>query len=478
MNAVKRPPWALAALLVLAGCAAAPTTPPGTPVAVPATWSTAATTNTATPLARWWTRFDDTLLTQLVEQALAKGTDVAQAQAALRQAQALRDVSAAALSPTLRLSASAQHSTTGGDSNGTPLAVGLGAAWSPDLFGLRRSALNASEATALASGATLGDVQRALAASVAQSYVALRSAQQRLGIAEDNLASQRETLQITQWREQAGLVTSLESEQARSAVNQTAALLPTLQTAVEQGQHALAVLTGQPPAALASALAARAPLPQAPDDLALAIPAQALRQRPDVRAAELQVQAAWARVDQARAARAPDLSLSGSLGLSALTAGALTNGASVVSSLLASVAMPLFDGGAISAQVRAQQAAAEQAHANWQATVLAALKDVEDTLAALQGDRQRVTLLAEAADAANNAALLARQRYSSGLVDFQTVLETQRTLLATQSAVASARADLGADQVRLYVALGGGWQTDAPPLANPHTTTSASTASP
>jgi outer membrane protein TolC len=145
---------------------------------------------------------------------------------------------------------------------------------------------------------------------------------------------------------------------------------------------------------------------------------------------------------------------------------------------MASVAMPLFDGGAISADVRAQQAAAEQARAAWQATVLTALKDVEDVLVALQGDRQRITLLAQAAEAAGNASGLARQRYSSGLVDFQIVLETQRTLLATQSAVASARADQSADQVRLYVALGGGWQ-DPASLASPtHHAASASTASP
>ena len=489
---------AFAALMVLAGCSTTQPRPDATALAVPKAWSTATPTPSApTPLALWWTRFNDPQLASLVDQALASGTDVQRAQAALRQANALRDASAAALWPTLRLSASAQHSTSGGDSNGTPLAVGLGAAWSPDLFGLRRSALNASEASALASAATLGDVQRALAASVAQNYITLRSAQQRLRIAEDNLASQRETLQITQWREQAGLVTSLESEQARGAASQTAALLPTLQTLVAQSQHALAVLTGQPPAALAATLStpmstalsdtlsapqpARALLPQAADDLVLAIPAQALRQRPDVQAAELQVQAAWARVDQARAAAAPDLSLSGSLGLSALSLGALTNVASVVSSLMASVAMPLFDGGAISANVRAQQAAAEQAHAAWQATVLAALKDVEDVLAALQGDRQRIALLTQAADAASNAALLANQRYSSGLVDFQTVLETQRSLLSTQSAVASARSDQSADQVRLYVALGGGWQADDRPnqrtAAAPAVTPSAVTPS-
>jgi outer membrane protein TolC len=212
---------------------------------------------------------------------------------------------------------------------------------------------------------------------------------------------------------------------------------------------------------LATVLAAAAPVPQAAGDLALRIPAETLRQRPDVRAAELQVTAAVARVAQADAARLPNFTLSGSLGLSALTLGALTNGSAVVGSLLAGVSWPVFDGGAARAQVRAQQAALEQAHAGYQASVFTALKDVEDALVALQGDRERLVRLQNAAQAAGNAALLARQRYSSGLVDFQTVLETQRTQLNTQESVVTVQADLATDHVRLYKALGGGWSPES-----------------
>ncbi|MFZ3140669.1 TolC family protein, partial [Polaromonas sp.] len=191
---------------------------------------------------------------------------------------------------------------------------------------------------------------------------------------------------------------------------------------------------------------------------ALAIPAQTLRQRPDVRAAEHRVSAALARVSQADAARYPSFSISGSLGLNALTLGSLTGGgASVVNALLGSVSVPLFDGGAARAQVRAQEAALEQARISYQATVLTALKDVEDALVALQGDRARLLHLQSAATAAQNADLLAQQRYTSGLIDFQTVLQTQRTLLTAQDSAASATADVSADHVRLYKALGGGW---------------------
>jgi outer membrane protein TolC len=202
------------------------------------------------------------------------------------------------------------------------------------------------------------------------------------------------------------------------------------------------------------------PIPQAADDLVLSFPADTLRQRPDVRAAEQQVAAALARVAQADAARKPSFRIGGSLGLSALTLGALTDGASVVSSLLAGVTLPIFDGGAARATLRAEQAALVQAQEAYRATILTALKEVEDALVALRGDRERLLRLNLAATSARNAAQMARQRYDSGLVDFQVVLETQRSQLGTQDSVASTQTDLAADHVRLYKALGGGWNPE------------------
>lgn len=469
--------WTLAGAALLAclapvlyGCAAAGLQPAQpSQVSIPHAWSdtqAAAATGDAS-LIQWWRRFDDPLLTRLVAQALKANTTVTGAQAALRQARSLRDVAAAAMWPSLGSTASAQRnsakspSANGGTAFVNSFQAGLDANWELDIFGANRSALNASEAAARASAASLGGVQVSIAAEVALDYITLRGAQVRLAIARENLASEQETLQITRWRLQAGLVTSIDTEQAVAAAEQTSALVPTLQITIEQTRHALAVLTGQAPAALGSTLAKSGPVPQAGADLALSIPAETLRQRPDVRAAELQVSAARARVAQADAGRWPSFNLGGSLGLNAPTLGALANHASLVSAMLASVSLPLFDGGAASAQVRAQQAALEQAHITYQATVLTALTEVEDALAALRGDRERLAHLVQAAAAADNAALLARQRYGSGLVDFQTVLETQRTRLSTQDSVVSANASLSADHVRLYKALGGGWQLDA-----------------
>lgn len=449
--------------LIMAGCALrSASNPVPSVVIVPSEWSAADldAKSGSSSLARWWQRFDDPLLARLIGDALQANTSVNGAQGALRQARALRDVAAAALFPSVGSSASAQRSTSGNDNAINRFQAGLDASWELDLFGVNRSALRGSEATLRASEARLADVQVSIAAEVALDYIALRNAQSRLNIAIDNLASQLETLQITRWRLQAGLVTSLEAEQARAATEQTSAQLPTLRTSIDQSRHALAVLTGQPPAALLIVLGAGSPVPKAADDLVLSIPADTLRQRPDVRAAEYQVIAAVARVAQADAARMPNFKLSGSLGLSALTLGTLTNGASVVSSILAGVSFPVFDAGAARAQVRAQQGALEQAQSTYRSAVLTALREVEDALVALRGDRERQARLRQAAEAAGIAALLARQRFSSGLVDFQVVLETQRTALTTQDAVVSATADVSADHVRLYKALGGGWRPD------------------
>ena len=430
---------------------------------MPVAWSVADVSGStgASSLTQWWSSFNDPLLTSLVAQALQVGISVTSAQAALRQARALSDVSAAALWPSVNASASAGRSRVGHNTAVNSFAAGLDASWELDIFGGNRSALRANEATASASAASLGNVQVSIAAEVALDYIALRSAQVRLAIASNNLVSQQETLQITRWRLQAGLVSWLEVEQARAAAEQTGALLPTLQISIDQRIHALSVLTGKPPATLLPLLTAVSPIPQANGNLVLSIPAETLRQRPDVRSAEHQVTAAQARLSQADAARLPNFALSGSLGLNAATIGSLTGGGAVVSALLAAVSLPVFDGGALRAQVRVQQAALDQTYLAYEATVLTALTDVEDALVALRGDRERLLNLQQASEAASNAALMAHQRYASGLVDFQTVLDTQRSQLTTEDSVAIASSDVSADHVRLYKALGGGWRSDS-----------------
>jgi NodT family efflux transporter outer membrane factor (OMF) lipoprotein len=461
---------AIALLLALAGCAS-PTAAPRerVPLEIPPNWSNPAIglTNELTPLSQWWLRFADAALTDLINQALDHHTDIQAARAAVQQAEATRDLAASGLAPTLGASASAQRSVNGNDSRTDHLQAGLNAALNPDLFGALAKGLDASAAALQAAQAQLGAAQSQVARALALSYIDLRSAQVRLLIAQDNLRSQQETLQITRWRNQAGLIGAVEVEQAVVAVGQTRAQLPPLQAALDSTLHSLAVQAGQAPAALDALLLHAATVPQAAMGLAPGTPEEALELRADVRAAKFQVEQALAQADQARATRLPALQLTASLDLGAATLEALSSSAAAVGALALSLAAPLLDGGAGAARVRLQEATLSQSQASYRAARLAALQQVEDAMSALRADQERLSLLQQLAIAAASASSLARQRFEGGLVDFQIVLETQRSLLSIQTSLALAWADVSADQVRLYSALGGGWNPNADPTARP-----------
>lgn len=452
-------PTALLGALTLAGCATLQTPSTPAPLPTPAAWTASAATGEATTLASWWQRFGDPELAPLIAQALQGQTDIAAAQARLRQARAQRTLAAAQLTPSVSGSGSAQANRSDGG-HGESYRTGLDASWEADLWGAGAAGVQAAEASARASALTLANTRVAVAAEVAATLLELRGTQARDAIARRNLDSQLQTLQIVQWRLEAGLVTQLDVEQARTSVEQTRAQLPALQGAAAQAMNALAVLTGQAPGALQVRLAAPASLPvalpAAPPDLVLAIPAEVLRQRPDVQAAERRLAAAAARVDEADAARLPSLQLGGSIGLSALTLGSLGSG-SGVASLLASVKLPVFDGGRLRAQVRVQEAARDEAEVGYRAAVLAALQEVEDALISLRSTRGQLAAQQAAATSAQRTATLAEQRYRSGLVDFQNVLQSQRTLLSAEDNVAGTTTTLATAHVRLYKALGGGW---------------------
>ena len=264
MSSTIRASLTAALAAVISGCAVhAPVPAPDAGIAVPAAWSQPA--QAGAPLARWWRGFGDPLLVQLVDDAQKANTDLGIARANLRQARALREQAAAGLWPSLGVSVSAQRSrAAGAAASGNLFDAGFDASWEPDIFGATAHGVGANEAQAQASAATLASTEVSIAAEVAVSYLQLRGTQARAAFARQNLAAQEQTLQIAQWREQAGLGSSLETSQARSAVEQTRAQLPVLDASAVQTQHALAVLSGRPPAALDTRLAAVTPLPQPP----------------------------------------------------------------------------------------------------------------------------------------------------------------------------------------------------------------------
>jgi len=449
------------ALIALAGCSSLlvhPETDASGAVAVPAAWDQGAASTDPTVLAQWWQRFNDPQLAELVRLALAGNTDVRTALATLRQAREQGVIAAAGLYPSVNANGSASRTTQRGSDAVTNYTVGIDASWEPDIFGGTAAAVAAADANTRSTSLSLDNVRVSIAGEVAAQYIVWSGLTLRLAIARDNLASQEETQQITEWRAQAGLVTSLDVEQARTSTETTRAQIPALESSIAQAQSGLAVLAGMTPEALAAMLRGGVAVPVADEGLAYAFPAQTLRQRPDVHAAEAQVVAAAARVTAADAQRYPSFNLAGTLGVSSLTLAGLTGGNSLAASLLGGVSVPIFNAGALAAQVRSQDAALDQARIAYESTVLAALKDVEDSLVALRSARERLATLRRAAEAAKNASLLARYRYNSGLIDFTAVLQTQVSLLAVQDSVANGEADLAIAHVRLYKALGGGWQ--------------------
>jgi outer membrane protein, multidrug efflux system len=312
----------------------------------------------------------------------------------------------------------------------------------------------------MASTATLASTRVSLAAEVALDYMTLRTYQQRLAIAHANAASQAETLQITDWKQQAGLMTSLDVEQARTNLEQSQASIPSLELGRAEAEHALALLTGQAPAALHATLGVTRALPTAPDRIAVAIPADTLRQRPDIRAAEYSLRAEVARTAEQQAARYPSLSLSGSLGWQAFSTAALGGSDTLLRAISASLAATLFDGGRRNARIALQDAVEEQALIAYETSILTALEDVENALVAYAAGRERLATRTRGAEAARNAAQLARTLYEAGSVDFQKVLDTDRSRLTAEDGLASAQGDLLAAIVKLYKALGGGWHAN------------------
>ena len=462
------PSLLMLASTVLAGCAAVGPdyAPPATDV--PADWrrldpsaQPAMRADAPGDLSQWWQSLNDALLSELVGEALLASPDLRSAQARLREARARRTVAASDRFPSVTASASASRSQAsealGSGDTRDFFSAGFDASWELDVFGGVRRSVEAAEADLESAEASLHDTRVSLAAEVALNYVEVRTRQILIAIARANLDTQSETLQLTDWRAQAGLVSSQDVEQARSNREQTRAQIPALEILLAEAEHRLDILLGQPPGALHARLASAGPLPAVPEQLAVGIPADALRQRPDVRAAERRLAAETARVGVAEAARYPAFKLSGSIGLEALTLGALGNSGAATSSLFAGITAPVFNAGRLRAQVEIRDAVREQAVVAYEQAVLLALQEVENALVALARNRERTEALANAAGAARNAAALARQRYGAGLIDFQSVLDSERSVLALEESLASSRASGVQELIRLYKALGGGW---------------------
>jgi NodT family efflux transporter outer membrane factor (OMF) lipoprotein len=454
------------AWLALCSCATTgPHEPAGKAVAVPATWQQGTTTTgplDSTALTRWWARFNDPVLNELIESALRSSPDVNTARSKIAEYRALRGVQRAALFPSLTADVSGGGvRTRDRDTNLTTKTESYSAAadasWQVDLFGLQRQTLDAASADLAQTEENYYGVQVSLAAEVAAGYVTLRSAEAQLLVVQNSLGTRSETVQLTQWREQAGTGNALDTQQAIGTLEQARASIPALQLTIAQTTNQLALLSGRAPGALDSLLAKSGGLPAMPADAAIGIPAETLRQRPDVRAAERGIEAAFARTEAARRQRLPALTLTGSLGVEAAKAGRLFSPAATVASVLGSLSAPIFDAGRIGQTITIQSEREKQSINVYKTTVLTALSEVENALIAVQRQGERWGILARATAAASEAATLAGLQFQAGQVDLLVSLDAQRTLLDLQQLEVTTAADRITAYIQLYKALGGGW---------------------
>ena len=296
---------------------------------------------------------------------------------------------------------------------------------------------------------------------MALNYIDIRSLRRRIELARSNVDLQQETLELTQFRAQAGLATDLDVQQAISNVESTRAQIASLESQVGQSIHAIAILLGLPPAELNAEFAAPAPIPEAPIEATLGVPADALRRRPDVRSAERQFAAQAAQVNVARADLYPSFRLAGSIGLESLSLAKLLVPGAGFWSAGPSASTRLFDRRQLRENLVVQNERQEQAARSYETVVLRALQEVEDSLVALAQEQVRRGHLVAAANAAQQAADLSLQLYTAGLRDFRDVLDAQRSLLTLQDSLASSGAAVSSDLVRLFRALGGGWSATA-----------------
>ena len=468
--------WIAGTALSLSACAAGPDyhAPQSAALGLPAAYSAGAgTAASQTELASWWTRLDDPALSALIEQAVASNLDIVQAQARLRQArESLRQANAAFL-PQIngsgsggknyrnqaggtRVDDSGNVISTGASNWSSTYSLGANASWQLDLFGELSRSREAARADLAASGYDLATVRMTVISELVTNYVQARLAQEQLRVARETQAVQQDNYKIADWRLQAGLVSSLDEQQAKAQLAQTNATIPQLEASLKGSLNRIAVLTGQAPGEATRTLETPAPIPVASTDIATGIPADTLRQRPDVRSAERALAAATARIGVAQAQLYPSLGISGNIGT---TSNAFRNMFDLITGgVFANVAQVIFDGGRLASQVRSQKAATDAAFAAYKQSVLTALEDVENGMASLASARTRKTEFATAYEASNNAAIMARSQYQAGLIDFQTLSTTETTLLNARNSLASARSDEVLAIAQLYNALGGGWQ--------------------
>ncbi len=442
----------------------------------------------ADPDPRWWTQFNDAELNSLIDRAVAGNLDLqtavlriaeAREQVVVAGAQGLPNVSANASFMREQLgvegilkSAGVYDKTNALGANGPavrnaidsatgPVNIfqdGFDASWELDLFGRVRRSVESSKAQQQAQIESKNDSLVSLEAEVAQTYSQLRGAQLLKQITLAEIDSEQAILDLTREQARVGLTSMTDVESATAQVGSLQAQLPQFDAQIAQAMNGLAVLTGNPPGSLDAELQAPGAVPPVPPTVPVGLPSTLARRRPDIRRAEAQLHAATAEVGVAVAQMYPDITLTGSVGTRATRASYLAHWSSLFWSFGPSVSLPIFEGGALRANVRISKAEAAEAALQYRSTVLKALQDVDNALVSYRTDQNRREALVKTVDANRVTVQLATDSYRKGLVSFITVLDGERQLASTRQQLAQQTVSVTTDLVALYKALGGGWE--------------------
>ena len=422
-------------------------------------------------LRTWWETFDDPILNSLIERATAANLDLKIAYARIKEARAQLGIATGERYPDINSSGDAVREKVSEGVFETPppprqrtdnfSQLSVDGSWEIDLWGRVRRSIESAGANYQASVEDYRDVLVVLYAEVARNYIQLRTLQERIRLAWANVEDQRQTLELVVTRERAGLAPKLDVRQAELNLATTESTIPTLEAARIAAINRLGVLLGQPPHALHAELTPVEPIPRPPMQVAVELPAELVRQRPDLRRTERVLASQTARIGVATAALYPNFSLAGTFGYATFK-GDLLDASNETWSLGPFFTWNLFDGGRVRSAIRVEDARAEQALVNYEQSVLNALEDVENAMTGFAQERVRQASLARSVVAAQESVRLVKVLYRTGLTDFQNVLDMERSLFQQQDLAADSQGTVAQNLVRIYRAFGGGWEPDGP----------------
>ena len=505
---------ALPFVVLLGGCAVGPNFHPAH-WASPTSWFSGApkpeAAVTSVPVAApvdvaWWGLFGDPVLTKLESQVAAENLDVRLATERLVESRAELGVTGAGRYPMFNANGSYQREKSSNVGQLSPIAplasggsgasgqvvggpntpvnfkpfdifqYGFDAVWEPDIWGQVARRMEAEQANVQASAEARRGALLIALAEVARDYIDLRGTQTQLRIARENLATEHQSLKLTQDQAAAGVTTDLDVDNASAQVAITAAQIPTLHQREQQEMNALALLLGRPPGALVVQLAVPRPVPPVPPRVPVGFPSQLAERRPDIREAEAKLHAATAQVGVAVASFYPTVTLSASFGFQALQFGNLWKWNARQYDVGPGFTIPIFQGGQLKYTLHLRKAQQREAAITFEKTTLTAWHEVANALIAYQAEQERRAALIQAVAENRKALVLAQSRYKEGVADFLTVLDTERSLLAAQEQLAASTTTVSTNLVALYKALGGGWQQNYPtvtPASQPVRTTAS-----